>query len=123
MHTILIVDDSATMRTLVRSALEADGHTIVEAPGGAAALAALERDAADLVITDVHMPEMDGLALTQTLRGDSRFRGLPILVLTTEATDAMKARGRTVGATGWLVKPFHPDTLRRTVRRVLEPAA
>jgi two-component system, chemotaxis family, chemotaxis protein CheY len=123
MHTILIVDDSATMRGLVRSALEPDGHAIIEAPGATAALTALEQDAADLVITDVHMPEMDGLALTQALRADARFRALPILVLTTEATDVMKARGRAVGATGWLVKPFHPDTLRRTVRRVLEPSA
>ena len=123
MHTILIVDDSATVRALVRSALERDGHAIIEAPGGAAALTALEHAAADLVITDVNMPEMDGIALTQALRADSRFRALPVLVLTTEATDSMKARGRAAGATGWLVKPFHPDTLRRTVRRVLEPPA
>jgi CheY-like chemotaxis protein len=71
-------------------------------------------------------PRWTASALTQTLRADSRFRGMPILVLTTEATDAMKARGRAVGATGWLVKPFHPDTLRRTVgacwsRRVTYP--
>jgi two-component system chemotaxis response regulator CheY len=122
MPTILIVDDSATVRALVRSALEGDGHAIVEASSAAAALAALERDAADLVLTDVHMPEMDGLALTERLRADARFRALPILVLTTEASDALKARGRAAGATGWLVKPFRPDTLCSTVRRVLEPS-
>jgi two-component system chemotaxis response regulator CheY len=117
--TVLIVDDSATMRALVRQALEADRHTVLEAPHGAAALAALEHTPADLVITDVIMPEMDGLSLTRRLREQERFRRLPVLVLSTEATPAMKDRGRAAGATGWLVKPFHPDVLRETVRRVL----
>jgi two-component system chemotaxis response regulator CheY len=121
--TILIVDDSATMRALVRRALEADHYTVIEAAHGAAALAVLEATPADLVITDVIMPEMDGLSLTHRLREGERFRHLPVLVLTTEATPAMKERGRAAGATGWLVKPFHPDVLRETVRRVLaEPA-
>jgi two-component system chemotaxis response regulator CheY len=123
MSTILVVDDSATMRALVRQALEPDGHTVVEAPHGAAALAALERSPADLVITDVIMPEMDGLGLTRRLRANEALRRIPVLILTTEATPAMKERGRSAGATGWLVKPFHPDTLRQSVRRVLaEPA-
>jgi two-component system chemotaxis response regulator CheY len=123
MSTILVVDDSATMRALVRQALEPDGHTVVEAPNGAAALAALERSPADLVITDVIMPEMDGLGLTRRLRANETLRRIPVLILTTEATPAMKERGRSAGATGWLVKPFHPDTLRQSVRRVLaEPA-
>lgn len=117
--TILIVDDSATMRALVRQALEADACTVIEAPHGVAALAALERGHADLVITDLLMPEMDGLSLTRSLRADARFATLPILVLTTEAAAAVKERGRDAGATGWLGKPFHPDTLRQTVRRVL----
>jgi two-component system chemotaxis response regulator CheY len=117
--TILIVDDSATMRALVRGALEADQHAVVEAPNGEAALAKLADTAVDLVITDVIMPQMDGLSLTRTLRADPRFAGTPILVLTTEATPAQKERGRAAGATGWLVKPFHPDRLRRTVREAL----
>ena len=121
--TILVVDDSVTMRALVRRALEADRHTVVEAAHGAAALAALGSTAVDLVITDVLMPEMDGLSLTAALRDDPRFHGLPILVLTTEATAALKEHGRTAGATGWIVKPFHPDTLRRTVRQALAEAA
>jgi two-component system chemotaxis response regulator CheY len=119
MSTILIVDDSATMRSLVRQALEPDGHTVVEAPHGAAALALLEQTPADLVLTDVIMPEMDGLGLTRRLRASERFARIPVLILTTEATPAMKERGRAAGATGWLVKPFHPDTLRQSVRRVL----
>ncbi len=118
MSTILIVDDSATMRTLVRQALEPD-YTVLEAPHGAAALAILEQTPADLVLTDVIMPEMDGLGLTRRLRASERFARIPVLILTTEATPAMKERGRSAGATGWLVKPFHPDTLRQSVRRVL----
>jgi len=121
--TILIVDDSATMRALVRRALEADAHAVVEAAHGGAALAALGSTTVDLVITDVLMPEMDGLALTRRLRDDARFRSLPILVLTTEATPAVKERGRAAGATGWIVKPFHPDTLRRTVQQALAERA
>ena len=117
--TILIVDDSATMRALVRTALEVDAHAVVEAANGVVALDVLAGTAVDLVITDVLMPEMDGLALTRALRDDARFRALPILVLTTESKPAVKERGRTAGATGWIVKPFHPDTLRSSVRRAL----
>jgi two-component system chemotaxis response regulator CheY len=128
MATILIVDDSTTMRTMVRRALEAERYEVLEAPNGAAALATLTARASDqatpdLVITDVLMPEMDGLTLTRTLRADDRFRELPILVLTTEGSDPIKDRGRDAGATGWLTKPFHPDVLRQTVRRVLESRA
>ena len=123
MSTILIVDDSATMRALVRQALEPDGHTVLEAPNGAAALAALEQTPADVVITDVIMPEMDGLGFTRRLRANEALRKIPVLILTTEATPAMKERGRSAGATGWLVKPFHPDSLRQSVRRVLAERA
>jgi two-component system chemotaxis response regulator CheY len=121
--TILVVDDSATVRALVRQTLEGDGHRVVEAPHGAAALAVLADTATDLVITDVIMPEMDGLSLTSALRADERWRALPVLVLSTEAGAAMQERGRSAGATGWLVKPFHPDTLRNAVARVLDAAA
>jgi two-component system chemotaxis response regulator CheY len=107
------------MRAFVRQALEPEGYAMLEAPNGAAALAAARDTPVDLVITDVIMPEMDGLAFTRELRSDERFRAVPILVLTTEASAVMKERGRAAGATGWLVKPFHPDTLRQTVRRAL----
>ena len=117
--TILIVDDSATMRALLRQALEGDAHVVVEAAHGVAALATLPTTQVDLIITDVIMPEMDGLSLVHAVRADARWRTLPILVLSTEATPVMKERGRAAGATGWLVKPFHPETLRQSVRRVL----
>ena len=117
--TILIADDSRTMRDMVRAALEADHHTVVEAPDGRQALAVVEAQAADLVITDVNMPGMDGLALVRALRERERYRFTPILVLTTEHGDDIKQRGRAAGATGWLVKPFDPERLRQAVRKVL----
>jgi two-component system, chemotaxis family, chemotaxis protein CheY len=118
--TILIVDDSPTMRSMVRCALEEDRHRVLEAPDGRAALTAVEHTPPDLVITDVNMPEMDGLSLVRALRMRARQRFTPILVLTTEHGDAMKQRGREAGATGWLVKPFDPEQLRRVVDRVLK---
>jgi two-component system chemotaxis response regulator CheY len=117
--TILIVDDSPTMRSMVRGALEADRHRVVEAQDGRAALSALDSTTPDLIITDVNMPEMDGLALVRALRKRPTSRFTPALVLTTEASVDMKQRGREAGATGWLVKPFNPEQLRRTVLQVL----
>jgi two-component system chemotaxis response regulator CheY len=116
--TILIVDDSRTMRSMVRGALEADHHQVIEAIDGVTALATLETASADMVITDVNMPEMDGLKLVRALRERPRYRFTPILVLTTEGGAEMKQRGREAGATGWLVKPFNPDQLRQTVLHV-----
>jgi two-component system chemotaxis response regulator CheY len=117
--TILVVDDSKIIRAMVRDALLADDHHVVEAPGAREALAALENAPVDLVITDVNMPDVGGLALVRTLRARPRERFTPILILTTEDGDAIKREGREAGATGWLVKPFDPDQLRHTVRRVL----
>jgi two-component system chemotaxis response regulator CheY len=121
--TILIVDDSRTMRSMVRGALEADRYRVVEATDGVNALTALETTRADVVITDVNMPEMDGLKLVRALRERQQYRFTPILVLTTEASAEMKQRGREAGATGWLVKPFNPDQLRQTVLHVLRRRA
>lgn len=121
--TILIVDDSRTVRAMVRTALEEDHHQVVEAADGVAALAVLAGAPADLVITDVNMPEMDGLSLCRKLRADGRRRGVPILILTTETSSAVKQMGREAGATGWLVKPFHPEQLRQAVLHVLRRAS
>ena len=121
--TILIVDDSRIVRTMVRDALEADAHHVVEAPDAKGALQAVDRVPADLVITDVNMPDGDGITLVRALRERPRERFIPILVLTTESGDDMKQRGREAGATGWLVNPFDHARLRETVRRVLKGRA
>jgi two-component system chemotaxis response regulator CheY len=117
--TILVADDSRTVRTMVRGALEADHYYLVEVPDGRAALDAASSMEADLVITDVNMPEMDGLTLVKELRARPAYKFTPILVLTTESGDDMKQRGREAGATGWLVKPFDAERLRQTVSHVL----
>lgn len=118
--TILIVDDSRMIRNMVRGALETDRHTIVEAADGREALSVIDSASPDLVITDVNMPEMDGLSLIRELRKIPRYLYMPILVLTTESGEAIINEGRKIGATGWLVKPFHPDQLRQTAQWALD---
>jgi two-component system chemotaxis response regulator CheY len=120
MKTILAVDDSATMREMVAFVLESAGYRVIEAEDGARALEKATATPFDLVITDQNMPNMDGLTLVRSLRELRDYRTVPVLLLTTESSDAMKAQGRAAGATGWLVKPFDPATLLEVVRKVLK---
>jgi two-component system, chemotaxis family, chemotaxis protein CheY len=115
---ILTVDDSPSMRALLRHALTSEGHLVNEADDGVAALEWLANNQPDLVITDINMPRMDGFSLIEALRRDNRFRDMPILVLSTESSDEKKMRARQAGATGWIVKPFDPEKLAIAVRRV-----
>ena len=116
--TILTVDDSPSMRMLLRAALTDLGYEIEEAVDGIDALEKLEGLAPDLMITDINMPRLDGFGLIETVRGNG-CREMPILVLTTESSDEKKQRARSAGATGWIVKPFQPDKLAAAIRRVL----
>lgn len=116
---ILIVDDSRTVRMMVRSALETAGHHVTEAYDGVNAIATLEGSQPDLIITDVNMPEMDGITLVRELRSRPGFPRIPILILTTVQDAEMKEKGRAAGATGWMCKPFQPDQLTAVVRKVL----
>lgn len=116
---ILTVDDSASMRALLQHALGTRGFDVAQAEDGMAALEWLAANEADLVITDINMPRLDGFGLIERLRSGSRHRDRPILVLTTESSDAKKARARAAGATGWIVKPFDADKLAAAVRRVV----
>lgn len=115
---ILTVDDSASMRALLLHALTANGFEVVQADDGIAALEWLADNEADVVITDINMPRLDGFGLIEHLRAGDRHQGRPILVLTTESSDAKKQRARDAGATGWIVKPFDPEKLVTAVRRV-----
>jgi two-component system chemotaxis response regulator CheY len=117
--TVLIVDDSPSIRRRVRAALEDGGHAVLEAADGATALALLELNRADLVITDMNMDVMTGLELVTRIRAQHSRQALPVLFLTTEAGDDMKSRGRAVGADGWLVKPADANRLREVVGYVL----
>jgi two-component system chemotaxis response regulator CheY len=119
MKTILAVDDSATMREMVAFVLESAGYRVIEAEDGARGLERAAATAFDLVITDQNMPKMDGLTLIKSLRGMPQYRSAPILMLTTESSDAMKAAGKAAGATGWLVKPFDPQKLLEVVKKVI----
>ncbi len=119
MARILAVDDSAAMRQMVGITLTGAGHQVQQAVDGREALQFAERERFDLVITDVNMPGMDGLTLVRQLRNMPSYRGVPLLVLTTEATTERKLEGKAAGATGWLVKPFNPDRLLANVAKVL----
>jgi two-component system chemotaxis response regulator CheY len=118
-QTIMTVDDSPSMRMLLRLALTDLGYAVVEAEDGVQALETLGDTIPDLLITDINMPNLDGFGLIEQLRERETHRDLPILVLTTESSDEKKSRARAAGATGWIVKPFHPDKLAAAIRRVL----
>ena len=118
--TILIVDDSRTMRGMIRTSLVEGGYHVVEAANGAEALARLQEVNAQLILADVNMPQMDGISFVRAVRKEPRFSRTPILMLTTESAAEMKASGKAAGATGWIVKPFRPEDLRRVVAQVLE---
>ena len=117
--TILTVDDASTMRKVIALALQSAGHSVLEAEDGVAALGLLSLKHADVIITDVNMPRMDGIELTRQLRLQPRFSKTPILLLTTESDPNVKARGRAAGATGWIVKPFKQEQLIAVVAKVM----
>ncbi|MBV8657345.1 MAG: response regulator [Burkholderiales bacterium] len=119
MKTVLTVDDSPSIRQMVSFTLKNAGYDVVEAGDGNAGLAQARSKACDIVITDQNMPGMDGLTLIKALRALPEYKSKPILMLTTESSDAMKAQGKAAGATGWIVKPFNPQTLIDVVRRLI----
>jgi len=116
---ILTVDDSATMRKLIRMSLVPVGYEVVEAEDGVEALAKSAKEAFDLVLSDVNMPRMNGLDLVRNLRKASLYRFTPILLITTESLLEKKQEGKAAGATGWIVKPFDPGELLAVVAKVL----
>jgi two-component system, chemotaxis family, chemotaxis protein CheY len=120
MARILAVDDSAAMRQMVNLTLTSAGHEVVQASDGQEALdLATARPAVDLVITDINMPRMDGITLVRELRRLSHYRGVPLLLLTTESSQEKRQEGKAAGATGWMVKPFSPERLLAIVAKVV----
>ena len=119
MRTILAVDDSPSIRQMVVFTLNGAGYEVFEASDGQDGLEKALARRADLVLTDQNMPRMDGITLIQSLRKLSEYSVTPILVLTTESSEEMKARGRAAGATGWLIKPFDPKRLIEVVRKII----
>jgi two-component system, chemotaxis family, chemotaxis protein CheY len=119
MHSILAVDDSASMRQMVSFTLKSAGYNVTEAIDGQDAWEKAGGRSFDLVLTDQNMPRMDGISLTKKLRESPQFKATPILILTTESSDQMKMAGRSAGATGWLVKPFDPNKLLEVIKKVI----
>lgn len=119
--TILAIDDSTSIRQMVAFTLKSAGYSVIEAADGQEGLekANANAGAINLVLTDQNMPVMDGLTLIKTLRGLPQYMTVPILMLTTESSDAMKMSGKAAGATGWLVKPFDPHKLLEVVKKVI----
>lgn len=115
---VLTVDDSKTIRDMVTFTLKDAGFDVMEAEDGQKALDAVKGKKPDLIITDLNMPNMDGLTLIQKLREINDFKSTPILMLTTEQGDDKKSKGRAVGATGWIVKPFDPTKLIQVINKV-----
>ena len=119
MTKILVVDDSNSIRDMVSFTLKSAGYETVEAKDGQEGLTTAKSANFDLVISDVNMPIMDGISLCQELRKLPSFKFTPILMLTTESSGDMKMKGKAAGATGWLVKPFNPEKLLATIKRVV----
>ncbi|MEB2312280.1 MAG: response regulator [Sorangiineae bacterium] len=124
MTRILIVEDSTSMRAFVRSALEAglSGHgeaEVVEAASGFDALRLLPRGHYDIVITDINMPDINGLELVQFMRKSDRHRETPVLLISTQSAERDRDRGMSLGANGYLTKPFTPESLRAEAQRLL----
>lgn len=120
MTRILAVDDSASMRQMVAFTLKSAGFEVSEAEDGQQALEVAKRDKFNLILADVNMPNMDGLSLIRALRATGDYKFTPMLMLTTEAGVEKKQEGKAAGATGWIVKPFSPEQLVATIRRVLD---
>jgi two-component system, chemotaxis family, chemotaxis protein CheY len=115
----LTVDDSKTMREMVSFTLKSAGFEVQEAEDGVQAVTLLKSGRVDVIITDLNMPNMNGIELIRALRADPTHKLTPILMLTTEADGAKKEEGKQAGATGWLVKPFQPDKLVAVVAKVV----
>jgi two-component system chemotaxis response regulator CheY len=117
--TILAVDDSASMRQMVSFTLKGAGYNVVEAVDGVDALNKAKAQNFDCVVTDVNMPNKDGIALIKDLRALPNYKFTPMLMLTTESGMDKKQQGKDAGATGWIVKPFNPDQLLKTIQKVM----
>ncbi|HEY3351851.1 MAG TPA: response regulator [Polyangia bacterium] len=119
-HRVLLVEDSATMRAFVTAALEAEGgYEVVEARNGFEALRLLPRGPYDLVITDINMPDINGLEMIRYVKGSPQYQNTPLIIISTEGRERDRERGLKLGANEYLVKPFAPEALLAAVRRLL----
>ena len=117
--TVLSVDDSSAIRMMVSFTLKGAGYEVIEAADGQEGLDKAKAKTVDMVLTDQNMPRMDGLTLIKNLRAIPAYQTTPILMLTTESSDAMMVQGKAAGATGWLLKPFDPQKLLEMTKKAI----
>ncbi len=117
--TILVVDDSKSIREVVSFILQKEGYRVLIGINGKDALKHLNGDDINLVITDLHMPEMDGISFIKEVRKTSDYQHIPIVFLTTETNNERKKEAKNAGATGWMVKPFQPDKLVNVLNKLI----
>lgn len=116
---IMTADDSASVRQMVSFTLKQSGYEVVEAVDGKDALQKLGSTRVDMIITDLNMPNLDGIGLIKGARALPACKFIPIIMLTTESQESKKSEGKSAGATGWIVKPFKPEQLIAVVKKVL----
>jgi two-component system, chemotaxis family, chemotaxis protein CheY len=116
---VMTADDSASVRQMVSFTLKQGGYEVLEAVDGKDALDKLSRNKVDMLITDLNMPNLDGIGLVRGVRGSALNKYVPIIMLTTESQDSRKQEGKAAGATGWIIKPFKPEQLMAVVKKVL----
>lgn len=119
--TILIVDDSASLRQVVSIALKSAGYDVIEGVDGKDALSKLNGQKVHLIVSDVNMPNMDGITLVKEVKKLPDYKFTPIIMLTTESTDDKKSAGQAAGAKAWMVKPFQPEQLLMAVSKLVLP--
>ena len=118
-HSILVVDDSATMRQQLRVFLESSGFLVLEADDGTTGLHQARTSSVDILIVDVHMPRMNGIEMIGEIRKLPGYANTPIFVLTTDSASTSMAQAKAAGATAWIIKPFKPDILLKGIKKVL----
>ena len=118
---IMIVDDSSSLRQVVSIALGGAGYETIEACDGVDALSKLNGDKIHLIISDVNMPNMDGISLLKEIKNHPSYKFTPVIMLTTESQDAIKAEGQAAGAKAWVVKPFKPEQMLEAVAKIIMP--
>lgn len=119
--TVLIVDDSASLRQVVSIALKGAGYDVIEGCDGKEALSKLTGQKVHLIISDVNMPNMDGITFVKEVKKLSNYKFTPIIMLTTESQESKKAEGQEAGAKAWVVKPFKPETMLLAVSKLILP--
>lgn len=115
----MTVDDSASVRQMVSFTLREDGYEVIEACDGVDAISKMENTTLNMIVTDLNMPNMDGIELIKKVRAGSANKFVPIILLTTESQESKKQEGKSAGATGWIVKPFKPEQLLAVIKKVL----